>query len=109
MTGTISGAAVLATPRSLAQIGELPVRSKHSVGTAAENLRQMAERGRSTRGRPGQIGERNPRAKLTGEQVAEIRRRYVPGIVGLGRLAVEFGVSKPMIGYIVRGESWTHV
>lgn len=81
-----------------------------SLGTHRDNMRQMVERGRSGRGHlyaTAEVrGERNPRAKLTEPQVADIRRRYAEGGVRQVDLAREFGVSQPMIGYIVRGEHW---
>lgn len=44
-------------------------------------------------------------AKLTGEQVLDIRRRYLDG-ESQGALARDFHVSVGQIGRIVRGESW---
>jgi hypothetical protein len=53
-------------------------------------------------------GERNWKAKLTDGQVVEIRQRHAAGETQTA-LAREFGVSQPMVGYIVRGENWRHV
>lgn len=67
-------------------------------------------------------GERSPWAKLTLEQVREIRKRYrhVPGGGRKGdyppgpregssvALAAEFGVNRKTIRAIVRGEDWGH-
>lgn len=71
-------------------------------GSHADNMRGMVERGRSA------MGVRNSKAKLTPEQVAEIRRTFVPqsteyGSVALGRL---YGVSNSTINRIVRGLYW---
>lgn len=71
-------------------------------GSHADNMRDMVERRRSAR------GTRNSKAKLTPEQVAEIRRLFVPqsteyGSVALGRL---YGVSNSTINRIVRGLYW---
>lgn len=108
-------------------------------GTVADNVHDMYERGRArhvsgdahprrqhpelwpTGDRhwahlhPGALaGERNGRARLTVEQVAEIRRRARPGR-GRGpgvqadsfrALAREFGVDRRTIGQIVKGETW---
>lgn len=73
------------------------------LGTQLENVRDMFVRGRANK----LNGESHPNAKLTDLQVAEIRRRYVPGVYGKGAhvLAKEFGVSKPTIQAIVSGES----
>lgn len=61
-------------------------------------------------GRPGYApgsagGEGTPLAKLTDQQVAEIRRRYDAGELQTP-LAHEFGVGQPNISHIVRGRTW---
>jgi hypothetical protein len=45
------------------------------------------------------------RAKLTLEQVREIRRGWERGESGLA-LAAAYGVSTSLVSYIVRGERW---
>jgi hypothetical protein len=74
-----------------------------SLGTQADNVHDMCDRGRTNRPK----GEQHPKAKLTDSQVAEIRRRYVPGAYGKGAhcLAKEFGVSKQGIQAILSGKS----
>jgi hypothetical protein len=84
------------------------------LGTHEENMHDMMARGRGRSGaqlRPERMprGEANHKAKLTEAQVNEIRVRYAAGGVRQVDLASEFGVSQPMIGYIVRGENWTHL
>ena len=54
-------------------------------------------------------GEGHGRAKLTEEQVREIRRQYVPKYGEQTRLAKEYGVSQALIAKIVRGDIWTHL
>jgi hypothetical protein len=44
--------------------------------------------------------------KVTATQVAEIRRRYEAGDIGMRPLALEFGISRSQIQNIVRGRSW---
>lgn len=73
-----------------------------SAGTGAENHRQKAERGRSTR------GERNVKAKLTAEQVRTIRAQYASGGVRQVDLARRFGVSQATISHVIR-LGWAHV
>jgi len=51
-------------------------------------------------------GEKNGRAKLNLEQVAEIRRLYAAGNHSQQRLGDIFGVHQTCIGFIVRSESW---
>lgn len=74
---------------------------RHLVGgTQAENVADMIERGR----RASCSGEKNPRARLTREQVEEIRRRYVLGDgAALGR---EFGITRSNVHGIVTGRVW---
>lgn len=73
-----------------------------TIGTQSENVADMDEKGRR---RPPKA-EKHGRAKLTWEQVAEIRQRYVRGKVRQLDLAIEFGVNQATIGDIVRGEGW---
>lgn len=57
----------------------------------------------------GGRGEVHGRAKLTEEDVHEIRRRYT-GVYGdQTKLAREFGVSQALVAKIVRGDLWTHL
>lgn len=54
------------------------------------------------------IGTKNPQAKFTDEQVAEIRRRYRNGEAQRA-LAKEYGVVVMTVNRAIRGESWSHV
>lgn len=71
-----------------------------SVGSHQQNMDDMAIKGR----RASLPGEANPRAKLTGEQVAEIRR--LKGVESQRSLGARFGVSKTAVGMIQRGTHW---
>ncbi len=64
-----------------------------------------------TRQRPALVrrGEEQANAILTDEQVREIRRRYVPRVVTLHQLAVEYGVHLGTIHAVVARKRWTHV
>lgn len=101
------------------------------LGSTADNARDASSKGRLAAGdrhwmrqQPERVagsnsvgarsahdrsGSANGRAKLTAEQVAIIRTRYAAGGVTQRELAAEFGVTRPMIGYIVRGVNWTAV
>lgn len=62
----------------------------------------------------GPIGEKNPRAKITEEDVRTIRQRYreqkIPGNRNLTRdLASEFELHPSTISGIIRGKTWSHV
>lgn len=51
-------------------------------------------------------GVKNGRAKLTEEQVAEIRERYANGDIGYGTLAKEYGIQKSHVASIIKGRLW---
>jgi len=54
-------------------------------------------------------GETAGRAKLTDDQVREIRARYTGGWGEQTKLAREYGVSQGLVAQIVRGAIWTHL
>jgi hypothetical protein len=72
------------------------------LGTHADNSSDMVSKGRQAQ------GERNGNAKLTLEQVTEIRSRYVPRSAHANTytLAREFGVSRSAISLIVNTRQW---
>jgi hypothetical protein len=72
------------------------------LGTCQDNLSDMAAKGRST------LGERNVKAKLTEDQVREIRQHYRNGALQVD-LARQYGVRQANISDIVRRETWKHV
>lgn len=72
-------------------------------GTRADNLDDMTRKGRRIR------GEQHGIAKLTEDQVREIRRSYVPRKIGSNQLAKRFGVCPMTILNVVKGKIWTHV
>jgi hypothetical protein len=72
-------------------------------GTRADNMRDMAEKDRSTR------GERSASAKLTDAQAAEIRSRWAAGGVSQADLGREYGVRDSTINRIVQGRSFRHL
>lgn len=51
-------------------------------------------------------GEKNGRAKLTEEQVRQIRASYKTGAVRQIDLAARYSVTQSMISAIVRGAFW---
>jgi hypothetical protein len=73
------------------------------VGSQADNMADMAAKGRSNQ------GERAHFAKLTEEQVRDIRQRYVPHVVTQYALAAEYGVQQTLISQIVQGKIWKHL
>lgn len=79
----------LALPETFAWLNEQAYREKHQP---QETYR----------------GGGSPRARLTADQVSEIRERYSAGGESFMSLASEFGVSGRAIGQIVNGETWRH-
>lgn len=70
------------------------------LGTKGDNARDMVAKRRSL------SGERNHKAKLTREQVEEIRRLYSAGEISQQKMADRFGVSQAHISVIVRHKEW---
>ena len=86
------------------------------LGTHTENLHDASRKGRIATGekhgaythpesRVHLSGEKNGRAKLTKEQISQIREFRNQGL-GLKFLAKVFGVSSAQIGNIVSGRRW---
>jgi len=73
------------------------------LGDHRRNMADMVEAGRSA----DNHGERNPRAKLTADQVREIRRRYAAGGITHLALAAEFGVAKGTVTCVLNGQNWS--
>lgn len=70
-------------------------------GTPQENAQDSVNKGRRAR------GERHGRAKLTEQQVREIRSRA--GQESQRTLALQYGVSAAMISFVQAGKNWSHV
>jgi hypothetical protein len=74
------------------------------VGTLVDNSRDMDERGR--RVPTWRKGAAVPTAKLTEQQVREIRAKYIPIKYGTVRLGKEYGVSQALIHNIIKRKAW---
>ena len=72
------------------------------LGTQKQNLQDMANKGRSTR------GEKNPMAKLSEEDGKDIKYLIRTGLSSKD-LSVEYGVSPNAINLIKQGKRWNHV
>lgn len=68
--------------------------------TPKENQRDRVKHGTHTE------GTRNGRAKLTEEQVREIRRLYAAGGISQSKLGKRYGVGQDIISGIVRRATW---
>ena len=71
-----------------------------TFGSHADNMRDMVEAERQAK------GTHSGTAKLTEEQVLEIRRRYADGGVTYRSLGRDYGVGFKAISKIVRRERW---
>ncbi len=80
------------------------------AGTHADNMQDMITKRRGNiPGISKFIGEENPTAKLTTEQVREIRKLYATGNYSHEELAQLFGVGHGAIDNLLAGRSWKHV
>ena len=77
-----------------------------SQGTHADNMHDMARKGRAT-GMP--IGERHYLAKLNEENVRYIRQAVADGLKTRKALAREFGVTPTAICLVANRIQWKHV
>jgi HNH endonuclease len=75
------------------------------LGTLDDNNKDRARKGRSC----PCPGEANGRAKLRGDQVKEIRRRYKYGLRTIFQLANDYSVTPAAIRFIVTGRHWKHI
>ena len=76
------------------------------VGTNADNVRDMDERGR--RKTVTQHGEQQWKAKLTAADVRQIRRRRAAG-EKLASIAEDYGIAEAHVSSIARRVTWKHV
>jgi hypothetical protein len=74
-----------------------------SLGTNLANQRDAARKGRK---RPG---IKNHNAKLSEEQVLELRARYEAGGISQKDLAAEYGISHALVSFIVTRKAWKHI
>lgn len=80
------------------------------LGTPTENTADMMRKGRNNKTSENAVrGEDHGMAKLTEEQVANIRAEYIPHVVSLNVLAKKYSVSKRTVLSIIQGKHWSHV
>lgn len=76
------------------------------LGTPLDNMADKIAKGRHVSVK----GSEHPFAKLTDEQVLEIRARWAIGKRGRGRqLAAEFGIAEATVCNIAKGKTWKHL
>lgn len=69
------------------------------LGTPTDNAQDMVKKGRQKT----LSGMDSPNAKLTPEQVQEIRESFIP-YINTAYLAAKFGISKQYVGQLARSE-----
>lgn len=72
-------------------------------GSHQDNMDDRNSQGRQAK------GEANGRAKLTVEDVKEIRRLAAEGQMSKRALAIKFKVSRPTVRHIVERKLWRHI
>jgi len=73
------------------------------LGTQQDNVADRVSKGRTA------AGERQHLAKLTEDQVREIRRLWQQGGVSMAEMGRRFGVTVTPIWQILSGKTWRHV
>jgi hypothetical protein len=88
------------------------------LGTSKQNMVDCANKGRTLRGDRHYArreafrlarGEAHGSAKLTEQDVRQIRALYMPRVLGYQALATRYGVGVTAIWAIVTRRTWTHV
>ena len=74
-------------------------------GTAADNMDDAIERGRQK----AKKGSENPNAKITEQDVVEIRRLYATSEMPGTKLAEKYGISQANVYEIIHRTAWKHV
>lgn len=88
------------------------------LGTAADNIKDAAAKGRMARGErnaahlyPDRVlrGSGHACSKLTEEQVRELRDDYAAGGVTQQQLAKRYNINNSTVCYILKRRTWTHI
>ena len=79
------------------------------LGTHADNMADMDAKGRRRSGTRSQNGSQNFSAKLTENDVADMRHRYTGATGQQAALAREYGISRSTVSEILLGRRWRHV
>lgn len=83
--------------------------STHGSRTKPERVARGNQTGSHLHPESRPRGENNWNARLTTDQVTEMRRRYDAGEVSTNQLANEYGIHQSSAWAIVRHKTWTHI
>jgi hypothetical protein len=72
------------------------------IGTHLDNMADRDQKGRTRK------GETQPRARLTGEAVADIRRRHAAG-EEIASIAADHGIAQTTVTNVANGARWAHL
>jgi hypothetical protein len=91
--------------------GPLTISTNCQNKTCVRHLfsRTRSALGKATGGHPRFLGEDHPNAKLTANQVLQIRELYATGKFHQTDLAARFNVSRESLRKVVSKESWRHL
>lgn len=81
------------------------------LGTAQDNTDDMIRKGRRRSGGPlvPLRGRKNGMARLTSEQVLEIRSLYAERAATQEALAARYGIDQTTVSSVVRRKNWRHI
>lgn len=79
------------------------------LGTNAENMRDMGDKGRSKFHKARFLGEAHGMSRLTTEQVVEMRRLRREEGIPYAKIATRFGVTTSCVFDVVTGSVWAHI
>jgi hypothetical protein len=83
------------------------VRPDHlRLGTQTDNMHDASMKGRLPGGTGQEPGEAHAMARLTANQIREIRETYSQGGISQRILGIRYGVCQTHIGQIVRRQTW---
>ncbi len=77
------------------------------LGSTADNFRDMHQKGRATQKRSR--GEKRSNARLTEDDVRQIRAEYARGGIFQHQLAARYGVCQATMYEAISGKTWAHV
>lgn len=77
------------------------------LGSSEDNNKDREAKGRG--GQTGAKGEGHGKVKLTETQVREIRTRYANDGISQKQLALEYGLHKTTIWFIIHRINWSHI
>ena len=77
------------------------------LGTHTDNMRDKETKGRANHSI--EKGEKHPRAKITEDDVREIRNKYANGGITHRQLALEYGVDRSSISSIISRKNWSYI